>query len=73
MLTVGPPPPPPPPGSVGSIQLPHWRSEPPPPSNLVPTKQEIEKQQYANLPDKLMNTLTKDKKPFTYTPQGVSG
>lgn len=30
-------------------------------------------QQYANLPDKLLNTMGKEKKPFTYTPLAAPG
>ena len=69
---AAPPVPPPPPGCAGGVLLPHWRSEPMP-AHLAPSKEQIEKEQYAYLPDKLLNTLNKDKKPFTYTPKGVSG
>lgn len=68
-----PPPPPPMPGTSGGFMMPNWRDTYQSPfKEKPPTKEEIEKQQYAKLPDKLLNTLNKDKKPFTYTPCGVS-
>lgn len=76
MATTGPavPPPPPMPGTSGALVMPHWRDTYRPPiRESAPSKEQIEKQQYAHLPDKLLNTLSKDKKPFTYTPQGISG
>lgn len=66
------PPPPPLPGTSGAPVMPHWRETYQPHLEAVPSRNQIEKQQYAHLPDKLLNTLNKDKKPFTYTPQGVS-
>ena len=67
---VPPPAPPPPmPGNYGS----DWRQSPVPRNETPPSKEQIEKSQYAKLPDKLLTTLNKDKKPFTYTPQGISG
>ncbi|OTF76598.1 hypothetical protein BLA29_008665 [Euroglyphus maynei] len=72
-----PPPPPPMPGSSDSSPMPNWRDLYPSPSpsrhhEHPPSKEEIEKQQYAHLPDKLLNAMNKDRKPFTYTPSGVS-
>lgn len=55
------PPPPPLPGSRDAPPLPHWRQQ----------VESLEKQQMANIPEKLISTLAKDpmaKKPFTYTP-----
>ncbi|XP_054155638.1 probable serine/threonine-protein kinase DDB_G0282963 [Oppia nitens] len=72
-LPPPPPVPPPPPGCHGSVQLPHWRSEPLPAHLATSSKEQIERDQYEHLPDKLLNTMNKDKKPFTYTPSGVSG
>lgn len=34
-------------------------------------KSSMEGSQFANLPDKLMNTMKREKKPFTYTPLSV--
>lgn len=65
------PPPPPMPGTMGALSLPNWRAHPYPVRESAPTQNQIEKQQYAHLPDKLMNSMAKDKKPFTYTPQGI--
>ena len=31
----------------------------------------MESQQFANLPEKLLNTMKREKKPFTYTPLSV--
>lgn len=31
----------------------------------------MQETQFANLPDKLMNTMKREKKPFTYTPLSV--
>lgn len=31
----------------------------------------MESRQFANLPDKLLNTMKREKKPFTYTPLSV--
>lgn len=72
METGAPPPPPPLPGSTGAMMLPHWRDTYQPIREAPPSREVIEKQQYAHLPDKLLNSLNKDKKPFTYTPQGAS-
>ena len=78
IVPLPPPPPPPMPGTSGSSPMPNWRDLYPSqlPSSIrhehPPSKQEIEKQQYAHLPDKLLNAMNKDKKPFTYTPSGVS-
>ena len=77
-IAVAPPPPPPMPGTSGALPMPDWRDLYPsqPPTSIrrehPPSKEEIEKQQYAHLPDKLLNAMNKDKKPFTYTPSGVS-
>ena len=51
------PPPPPPPGADGSIEMPNWRSQ-----------KSIDKMQFACLPSALLNSLKKERKPFTYTP-----
>ena len=64
-----PPPPPPPPGSMGAIKIPTYKEE------LEQRQQQMQLQQqqdqFANLPPQLMNTMSKDKKPFTYTPLAV--
>lgn len=66
-----PPPPPPLPGTNGALSMPNWRQHPHPVRESAPSEEQIKKQQYAHLPDKLLNTMNKDKKPFTYTPQGI--
>ena len=86
MATAPPPPAPPPmPGTVGAMPVPNWRDNYQPPQQYpsanpsypvpnresAPSRDQIAKQQYAHLPDKLLNAMNKDKKPFTYTPSGV--
>lgn len=66
-----PPPPPPMPGTIGAMVMPNWRSHPHPVRESAPTPEQIQKAQFAHLPDKLLNTMGKERKPFTYTPQGV--
>lgn len=66
-----PPPPPPMPGTAGAMVMPDWRAHPYPVRESAPTPEQIQKAQFAHLPDKLLNTMGKERKPFTYTPQGV--
>lgn len=65
-----PPPPPPPPGAIGAVKIPSYREELEKKQQQMQLQQQAE-QQYANLPPQLMNTMAKDKKPFTYTPLAV--
>ena len=59
------------PGTLGAVAMPNWREHPFPVRESAPSREQIEKQQYAHLPDKLLNAMSKDKKPFTYTPSGI--
>lgn len=72
-MQAPPPAPPPMPGTRDAMVMPNWREHPFPVRESAPSKETIDKQQYAHLPDKLLNSMNKDKKPFTYTPSGVSG
>lgn len=55
------------PGTSGAINLPTYK-ETKEKNDAVKSMQE---KQFANLPDKLMNTMKREKKPFTYTPLAV--
>lgn len=67
----GAPPPPPPPPPIGGAKIPTWREQQEAKLPAQQQIQQIQNDQYSNLPPQLMNSMNKDKKPFTYTPLAV--
>ncbi|XP_074597276.1 uncharacterized protein LOC141852240 [Brevipalpus obovatus] len=67
----GAPPPPPPPPPIGGAKIPTWREQQEAKLPAQQQIQQIQNDQYSNLPPQLMNSMSKDKKPFTYTPLAV--
>lgn len=71
--SAAPPPPPPPPPMPGSMnsRIPTWRETQEAKQREQKQQAQMQSDQYTNLPPQLMNSMTKDKKPFTYTPLAV--